>query len=291
MMQDKWIAQAVKDYEEYYPALWAEIFESGLEQDSLYFLGPAMYLLTAGNRALLIDPQLRLPLLAEKIMPRLAGDLAQVSSILLTHEHGDHYAPDLLAAVQDLPLQLLIPHFFDRERIAATGIAEKNIVWLADDAVIKDGPFLIQAFASPHLGLDGQGVPELGYLLKTPAASLLFPTDVRNYDRSLLPGLGPVDYLIQHVWLGRTNALNYPCQPFLSQLADFVNALDPALVFLSHLYEISRPATDLWSYAHAGFVMDELLAKNSRLLVEIPRPGDRYDLKERVLRRFSRREA
>ena len=101
-MQNKWIEKAIKDYEKHYPAIWAGIFEkAGLVQDSLYFLGPSTYLLTGEDRALVIDPQLRLPLLADQIIPRLGQDFAGVSTILLTHEHGDHFAPDFLAAVSN----------------------------------------------------------------------------------------------------------------------------------------------------------------------------------------------
>jgi len=257
-------------YRESYPGLWAGAFAQafgGGHDHSAWLLGPSGYLLSAGGARFGLDLRVSSPWVAEDMHGGMAGDLAGLDFMLLSHEHGDHYDRAMLALLKDAPLRWFIPAFFDRGRVLATGVAPERITWVEAGRAYQIGGLTVTAFESLHVK-----VPELGYLVETGRARLLFPGDVRDYTRPP-PDFGPVDCLFAHVWLGKGNARNLPCEPWLSAFCDYAIALRPRRVFLAHLFELGRDAANMWTYAHAGLAADGLLARDAALEVFAPRIG------------------
>lgn len=260
---------------ESYAELWARAIAQAFNEEHehhAWLLGPSGYLLSAGGLRFGLDIHIHRPWIAEYLCGSLAGDLSRLDFMLLSHAHGDHYDEALLRLLKDAPVRWYIPAFFDRERVLATGISPELVTWMEPGRTYQMGSLAITAFESPHVK-----VPELGYLVETEQSRLLFPGDVRHY-AGCLPDFGPVDCLFAHVWLGRGNAHNLPCEPWLSGFCDFAAALRPRRVFMTHLFELGRDTGNLWTYAHAGLAADGLLERDASLQVEIPRIGERLSL-------------
>ena len=274
-MVDDLKAALLAQYHESYPALWARVFAqafSGGHEHSAWLLGPSGYLLSAGGLCFGLDIRVGAPWVAEENYGRMAGDLAKLDFMLLTHEHNDHYDRAMLALLKDAPVRWLIPAFFDQSRVLATGVAPERVTWVEAGLTYRMGGLAVTAFESPHVK-----VPEMGYFIDTGRAKLLFPGDVRDYTIPL-PDFGPVDCLFAHVWLGRGNARNLPCEPWLSAFCDYITALRPRRVLLTHLFELGRDTANMWTYAHAGLAADGLLARDASVEVGAPWMGEEIQL-------------
>jgi len=264
-------------YRASYPVLWASAFAQafgGGHGHSAWLLGPSGYLLSTGGLRFGLDVRVSAPWTAQENHGSMAGDLSKLDFILLSHEHGDHYDTSMLTLLKDSPVRWFIPAFFDRSRVLATGVAPERVTWVEPGQAYQMGSLSITAFKSPHVK-----VPEMGYLVETGNARLLFPGDVRDYGAPL-PDFGPVDCLFAHVWLGRGNAQNLPCErgslyePWLSAFCNYAVALRPRRVLLTHLFELGRDAANMWTYAHAGLAADTLLARDASLEIAVPRIGE-----------------
>ena len=262
-------------YRRSYRGLWLSAFAqafSGEYGHSAWLLGPSSYLFAINGLRFGLDICINQPWIAQEDRGGYADDLSKLDFMVLTHGHRDHYDASMLSLLKNTPVRWFIPAFFDREQVRAAGIAPGRITWVESGRTYSAGTLSIAAFDSPHVQ-----VPETGYLVETGKARLLFPGDVRDYTQRL-PWFGPVDYLFAHVWLGRGNARNLPCEPYLSGFCDFAMAARPRRVFLTHLFELGRDAGNLWTYAHAGLAADGLLARDASLAVTVPRVGDRLAL-------------
>ena len=274
-MTERCRAALLDYYRGSYAGLWDRAFAQafGGEHDHhAWLLGPSGYLLSADGLRFGLDIHIHRPWIADDLSASLADDLSRLDFMLLSHAHGDHYDEALLRLLKDAPVRWFIPAFFDCGKILATGISPERVTWVEPGHTYQAGPLAITAFESPHVK-----VPELGYLVETGKYRLLFPGDVRDYAQRL-PDFGPVDCLFAHVWLGRGNAQNLPCEPWLSGFCDFAAALRPRRVFLTHLFELGRDADNLWTYAHAGLVADWLLERDASLQIVIPRIGESLPL-------------
>lgn len=280
-MREVWKAAAIEDYQNSYRAKWTRAFEqiqSKRYDHHVWLLGPSSYVFLTDGVRWGMDLQFRLPLILDTVRDLVVEDLAALDFILLTHEHSDHLDYSLISMLSDKPVKWIIPAFFDRDKILATGLSADRITWVEPGQEYDLGKLKLNTFESLHFRPSGQGVREIGYLAATSRSRILFPGDVRNYDISKMPHFGPVDCLFSHVWLGGGNALNLPCEPWLTNFCDFTCALDSELVLLTHLYEIGRPIEEMWTYTHAGLATDGLLARNPSLEIVVPRILKAYSL-------------
>jgi len=280
-MREEWKSAAIDNYRKSYNRQWIKMFEqihSNKYDHHMWLLGPSSYLFSTNGMRWGMDIQFRMPWIADIVGDRLIEDLSKLDFIILTHEHSDHLDYRLLSMLRDAPIRWLIPAFFNREKLLATGLSPHRITWVEPDKVYNVDKLSITTFNSLHFRPNGQGVPEIGYMVDTGYLHLLFPVDVREYNASKMPRFDQVDCLFTHVWLGGGNALNLPCEPFLTDLCDFCIALNPKRVYLTHLYEIGRPIEEMWTYTHAGLVADGLLARNPDLDIVVPRIGNTYYL-------------
>ncbi|NLA84702.1 MAG: MBL fold metallo-hydrolase [Clostridiales bacterium] len=281
-MRDEWKSAAIENYRISYKGLWQNMFQQIHSKDydhHMWLLGPSSYIFSTNGLRWGIDIQFRFPWIADSLGDLLAEDLSKLDVIMLTHEHSDHLDYSLLSLLRDAPVKWLIPAFFNREKLLETGLPSHRITWVEPGRIYEFEGLSVKAFNSLHFRPNnGSGVPEMGYMIDTGRINALFPVDVRDYDASKMPEFEQIDCLFTHVWLGDANALNLPCEPFLTRICDFSIALNPKRIYLTHLYEIGRPITDMWTYTHAGLVADGLLARNPALDILVPRIGRAYSL-------------
>ncbi len=197
-----------------YPALWTQMIaewrQPGLG-DRAWLMYSANYLFRSGNVRWALDPlrlKHRLPLAAE--MP--ARDLKDLDFVLLTHAHGDHLDPDLLAQLVDFPIVWVIP-------APVFGALGAKIEIPADRLIVPEPMRTFEIQGIRITPFDGshwetqtwtnslRGIPAMGYLLEFNGKRWLFPGDTRSYQADKLPSFGPVDGLFAHLWLGRCSAL------------------------------------------------------------------------------------
>lgn len=278
MTREEAVRASVLDrYTNRYDEIWQGI-ECGLEKedDAFWLMGASNYLFSTDGVRWAVDPMFNTPrngASLEKVGDRAKKLLDTMSFALLTHSHVDHFDPKVMRLCPQI--EWIVPDHL----IGLVPEECENVTRISAGDVIQRGGIEIRAFDSLHYDAGTTvGVPETGYLVDTGWFRLLFPTDVRDYDASRLPQMGRVTHLFSHVWLGRRNALNYPCGDYPDQMAQFALAFAPEKIYLGHLMEAERPPEDLWTYAHAGLVMDAILAQDPAAAVEIPLPGRRVKL-------------
>ena len=267
------VRESVLDrYARRYDAVWSMI-ESGLSlrTDAFWLMGAANYLFSVGDRRFAVDPMFNTP--RSGVALSLAGPGAvrlidECDFILITHGHIDHFDTRLME--QCRRTRWYIPSFLETQ--LPKGM--RNVTLIRDGDSFQSGIFRITAFDSLHYdaGTD-VGVPELGYYIEAGEKRMLMPGDVRDYDAGRLPRFDHPTHFFAHVWLGRGNALNWPCGDYPDRMARFAYAFRPAHVYLTHLLEAERGEKDLWTYAHAGLVADAMLALDPGWNVSIPMLG------------------
>lgn len=272
MTREEAVRQAVlRRYAERYDEIYGGIEREIAQIDnSFWLMGASNYIFSTGGVRWAVDPMFQTPrdhsslhLLGEE---RARALLRTMRFVLLTHSHADHFDPDVMRLCPDV--EWIVPEFL----APMTPEGCRKTVIGAHDVIERDG-IVIRAFPSFHYdaGTD-RGVPESGYLVEAGECRILMPADVRDYSRRL-PDMGRVTHLFMHVWLGRGNALSYPCGDYPDQLASFALSVHPEKIYLAHLMEAERAPEELWTYAHGGLVMDALLARDPACDVSMPLPG------------------
>ena len=253
-----------------YPLLWrrlAEEWRSGSGEDRAWLVFNASLLFRTGGTRWALDPAVLPERLGRPSGIDWAEDLAGLSALLLTHAHVDHFQPELLRPLKQLPLTWVVPDHLlpDLEREVAP---LRECVRVAESGqAIRLGDLRITPFAGHHVQ-----VPATGFLVETGRQRLLFPGDTREYDAQRLPRLGPVDVLFANLWLGRGEALA-PHPPLLEAFVDFCLALQPKRIVLLHLWEVGRSADDLWTRRHARAVREHLTDRAPGIRVDVPAVG------------------
>ncbi|MCR5264721.1 MAG: MBL fold metallo-hydrolase [Clostridiales bacterium] len=269
-LQERRLSSAVDDLKKNFAQYWSAAFDDRREGTAA-LTAPASYRLDIDGTRLLIDPVFRFGWQKESVAERWKRDLADADGVIYTHSHADHYDPDLVREARDGGANIYLPDFIMPQD--TSGISP-----IKEGKSFTIGKINITPYRSAHYSPDGMtGVPSYGYIIEYTSGVLLFPCDVRNYDTTLLPDIR-ADIVFAHVWLGRGNALNLPCEPYLFDFARFVLTPRPSKVFLAHLYEIGREPCEMWTYVHAGLCIDAMNAADPSVDTEIMRPGRIYSL-------------
>ncbi len=234
-------------------------------EDCAWLMYSANYLVRTNGIRWAIDPVRLSHRLPGAPSPSYAADLASLSFVVLTHQHGDHLDIELLRALGHLPITWVVPEpLLARLRgeagVPAAAVVVPRPLQPIDLHGIRITPFDAMHWEQEHVagGTRPRGVPEMGYLVESGGRRWLFPGDTRTYDAAGLPALGPVDVLFAHVWLGRAGALR-PDPPLLEEFCRWCIDLSPARVVLTHLDEYGRGPEDCWNLGHAALITRRLL--------------------------------
>ena len=213
----------------------------------------ASYLFKTGGVLWAVDPAHQ-----EYDLPPLPG----LAFALVTHEHGDHYQPRSLSALAGAGSRIVAPPFLPGIEV----VPGAEYIRPGERATLFG--HAIRAFPGSHYDAGTTvGVPEVCYWVDAPSLSIALPGDVRDY--SFPYPLRRPDWLMAHVWLGRGNALNPPCEPWRSQAAAFFRGIGAKHTLLAHLNDLTRAPEDRWTEAHAALLIPDIPHSFTALPFEI----------------------
>lgn len=217
-----------------------------LSDDCAVLIGASAYVLKLHGKRIAID-------VAPKIMPIddsaksfLLEWISEFDAHIATHGHGDHYDPAFIGALPATVMKI-IPDFLplDTEgRVTVTNGSELTV-----------GDISLKFYASGHY-LGAHGVPEYGFAIELDGGTLLFPTDVRDYN-FVFPKFDNVRALFSHLWLGRGTALKFD-ELFVEGFCKFASQFNAEKIYAAHLVETSRDITNMWSDIHIDLVRERL---------------------------------
>jgi len=242
----------------------------------MWLMYAANYLFATGGVRWAVDPLLPSHLVSGLPDDLPAEALSRLSFVLLTHAHADHVDYRLLASLHETPVRLVVPpHMLDAVRAHARPPDRQVIVarsgqWLDLDGIGVlpfDGLHWQRQADGRHVGIDATG-----YLVRVGGQRWLIPGDVRDYRGEAIAPFGPVDLLFAHLWLGRGCA-RLADPPLLDAFREFLRACRPRAVVLTHLYEFSRNAEDLWDCRHVELVRARWAALAPGVSLRVPRLG------------------
>jgi hypothetical protein len=262
-----------------YPAIWSRItadYRQNAGGGRAWLIGPANYLFQTEGIRWAVDPVYSSLFIDTK--PNAAADIADLDMILLTHPHRDHFDTPLLQQFcRRKGLILAIPDFMVDDFLAEQPIINCDLRVITAGQEIDLGGLKAQSFNSLHHNHINSNEPELGWFVKVKEKTILLPGDIRNYDSCQLPCFETVDHYFAHVWLGYRSAHSFNGDD-LDAFCQFVSSFSPSRVYLSHLLEISRDCDDLWSFSHAGRIMDHFLCRHPEIELLTTRTGQRLEL-------------
>ena len=263
---DKQIEDYWRNIESIFPRMAAEWQNTS----GIWLLGPANYVIRT-ECLWTVDPMLRHREAEKKVLPTVKKAFEGVRFILISHLHSDHYSLPFLGEMCGPGVSIVLPDW----------ISEKDL-----EILKNTGASLILAHANMHLQFDGidvnvlpgyhydynrpeKGVPSLAFCVTTSEKTFLFPGDVRDYEHCRMPV--DCDVVFSHVWLGRGCATADRENTALGKYLEFVRALRPKQLLLTHLYDIRRLENEQWTYKHALWIKDAL--QNTGIQAEAPVPG------------------
>lgn len=202
----------------------------------------------------------------------LLGDL---SLIVISHGHDDHFEPETVRQLAMTDILWVIPHFLV-ETARAWGIRADRILPAYPGVTITAGPLTILPFEGHHYRPGTRhGLDELGYHISADnAPALVFPVDTRDYALEGLPSLPPADYCFANIWLGDGGGFADDYTEIGERFADFMLHYSHKNIIFSHLYETGREDRDMWRRAHANILTTIIKEKNPGTRTTVPVPGE-----------------
>jgi hypothetical protein len=207
----------------------------------------------------------------------LFNDLSELDAVIITHEHGDHFCPRLAYELRHAKTIWYIPEGTRSDYIERSGLSEDKIVWIKPDDKWKIKDVEFNAFLTPH-AVGEQPFLQCGFEITTPFGKVLIPGDIRDYDYKCYPEFTDIDLCIAHLWGGKDSLAEENYLPMLEKFSEICCGFNASRYFLCHLYEIGRKQNSLWSFKHAGLVMDMIYSLKPEAVVEVPRIAQSYDL-------------
>ena len=222
------------------------------------------------------------------LVKSLTHHLPQISYLFLTHAHDDHMDLQTLSHFAGLKTKIVVPQFLEVQALSdATGLKEQQFVRVMENQPVRLGEMTVLPFPSFHMRTNGNGEREYGYLIDVQGKRLLFPGDIRDYQKALKwfsqdhikQTFADLDAVFANLWLGDKCA----CDPaaWKELIAPFCNLygeIHAKKTFLCHLYEVGRSPDSMWSLMHAGAVMDRLAVQYGLLNVIPAEIGKSYSL-------------
>lgn len=288
-MENALLYQTLADYDLHFEEWWRGIFSEYREGDGdrLWLAGPSSYVFSLSGVRFAVDLQIRRACDLERVKDTLVEDLSELSFMLITHQHDDHFCIPLMQKLKDTNIHWYLPEGCRADLIEASGLRRENITFLRAGDSFSVGGLTVRAFRSPHLGAgaDQSLFPELGYELVTSRGRVLLPADVRDYSFTDYPDFGEVDLCLAHLW-GGNDALDAAAYgPMLDACADFFARFGAKRYFFSHLYEIGRGDLYMWHEGHAAIVAEKIKARLAEACTAVPEIGVCYPLFEEEKRK------
>ncbi len=285
-VRESWYRKCVEYYTARYPDLWEKMAEewSAPGGDCRFWLtGPSSYWIRLGGVRFAVDPVWTVPGTFDALLPRIREEVGKLDFVLLTHEHIDHYDPDQTAKLAEADVRWLVPLCM-KEAFLQAGVSPEKCVFLRDGDSREIGGVRVEAFQGHHQYLDGRRGPDsLMYVVRYGGQRFFFPGDVRDYLPESIPE-GSFNAAFLHLYLG-PEPYDYPLDAYYRKAVAYAAAIPTSRMFLTHLYGFHYAYPDqIWTFAHAGMLMDGLFCLRPDLEVIIPRIGEGYDLQEKRIR-------
>ncbi len=280
-MERTLLDRTLAEYERHFEEWWRTVFSEYKTEtrDRLWLAGPSAYVFSLGGVRFAVDLQIRREEDLLRVADTLTEDLSQLSFILITHQHDDHFCIPLLSRLRDTRVRVYLPEGIRADLVKESGLRPESIVHLRSGDVIREGAVTVRAFSTPHLGAgaDQSLFPELGYEITTERGRVLLPADVRDYSFTDYPDFGEIDLCLSHLW-GGNDALDPDAfAPMLRDCAAFYARFGAKRYFFAHLYEIGRPDLYMWHDGHAERVATALKKHLPAARTLVPRIGVGYD--------------
>ena len=233
-----------------YPALWHQMVAEwqAAESDAAWLTYSANYLFHTAGVHWSLDP---LSLFSRLSLPNLMNftkDLAALDAVVLSHRHADHLDLELLSKLVDLPMTWIVPDFMLEVLHAIFPEKTPKIIVPRAGVPIQIKDLALIPFEGLHFR-DGNGVPEMGYLAEFSGKRWAFPGDTRAFPRGGLTGLGSLDGIFAHLWLGKRRALQ-ETPAILDEFCRFFMEPAPHRLVITHMHELARDPDDFWEISH-----------------------------------------
>ena len=263
---------------ENYPEIWERIiFEWKSNQEDCFWLTySANYLLNTAGVKWAIDPYSLFTRIGRGEPPVFSQDLRSLQLVVLTHSHSDHLDLNLIAAIQDLPIHWVIPEFLLAKVFAFIDLPSEKIIVPQPGNTLRIDNLKLTPFDGLHIHGE-HGVPAMGYLAEFSKKRWLFPGDTRDFDFSKLPDFGELDGVIGHLWLGKSEALEYRPSK-LEEFCNFFSQFITKQLVITHLREYGREPNELWDLHHLQLVRTYILEIKPELSVTTVLMGESIHL-------------
>lgn len=275
----EWYNKCLQYNIENYPLWWRKMAEQWGDcryDNHFWMIGSSSYVFKTDGILWAMDPVWLLPGMLEELSDELIREMSRLRFIVFTHEHGDHFSPEAVCVLKDIPVKWVVPQYFEKWFLS-TGVPRENCIFAKPgDELAFDG-INITAYLGHHHYFGGTEGPEsLMYTVKTSKKSLFFPADLRDFKREFIPE-GNYDDVFLHMYLNRENGYAYPFDEYYKPLTEFAAALDTKRIYIGHLYGFQCGHPDLiWNFAHAGMLEDGLYCLRPDIEVTAPRIGGGY---------------
>lgn len=270
-------AQTARDFEERFAVHWPRVLQEWAEDgvDAFWLIAHASYLLRTDGVRWGVDPTLRTPQQMDFMQEHAARDLAPLSFVLVTHFHGDHFDPRFCEQLSGISALWIVPDFVSDAHRALITAAHQNVRFVSAGDELSVKGHTIRVLSGHHYDDGGaKGVPACAYAVRTPSGKLLsFPGDVRDFRTCASVDCPQPDALFGHVWLGRGRGQLPYAETFLAPYCDYLARAQARHVYLAHLNDFGRPASEMWDEAHALAVAEGLRMRQPGVQITIPRLG------------------
>ena len=216
------------------------------KDDCAILVGASAYVLKLHGKRIAIDVTPKIMPIDDSARSFLLEWISEFDAHIVTHGHGDHYDPAFICALPATVMKIM-PDFLPLET--------EGRVTVTDGSELAIGDISLKFYTSGHY-LGTHGVPEYGIAIELDGETLLFPTDVRDYNFAF-PKFEKVRALFSHLWLGRGTALKFE-ELFVDGFCKFAAQFNAERIYVAHLVETSRDITNLWSDIHIDLVREHL---------------------------------
>lgn len=225
---------------------------------TLGVLNASSYLFNTDGFLWGVDPAFMNARHLAKSAKRVNKILGDFKLFLISHSHGDHFERKTVGALCQNDVKWVIPDFL-LDKALGYGIERDNIIVATKGVLITVGNLEIIPFESAHVRKDAEsGMMEYGYFVKTKdGKTLVFPVDVRNYEKPLPDNIPTANYCFSHLWLGDNTDFK-KCREYLEPFAKYMLGFSDQNILIGHLYENGRSDKYMWRVEHAEMAKQKI---------------------------------